>query len=74
MKKLKGSENDYDSLKYDPDKMKQKKMEDGAEVDYAESGYESAVNEMMSALEAKNPKSFKSALKSFIQMCMNEYE
>ncbi len=69
MKKLKGS-NDYDSMKEEV--MKPKKMEDGAEVEYSENGYDSAVEEMMSALEAKNSKGFKSALKAFITLCMNE--
>lgn len=69
MKKLKGS-GDYDSMKEEV--MKPKKMEDGAEVEYSENGYDSAVEEMMSALEAKNSKGFKSALKSFITLCMNE--
>lgn len=70
-KKLNGS-GDYESMKEEV--MKPKKMEDGAEVEYNESGYDSAINDFISAVQAGNSKGAKSALKSFIQMCMNEYD
>jgi hypothetical protein len=39
-----------------------------------DSGYDHAVSAMMSAFERKDKDEFKSALKSFIKMCLHEKE
>lgn len=44
---------------------------DGVEQD-SSMGLESAADEIMSAVESKNPKALVSALKSFMEMCDNE--
>jgi hypothetical protein len=54
--------------------LKEKEMEDGAEVERSEHGLESAVDEIMTAFEAKNKYQLKSALRSFITMIMHEYK
>lgn len=43
----------------------------GDEVDH-DMGYESAAEEMIQAIHSKDAKALKSALKSFISMCMDE--
>jgi len=67
MKKMKGSDMEQEH------RSESSKNEYGEEVDYSQ-GYEMAVEEMMSAMESKDRSKFKKALKSFIDMCMDEYE
>ena len=48
-------------------------VEESGEDDYG-IGYDSAVEEMFSAFESKDVSGFKEALKSFIQLCVDEEE
>lgn len=65
MRRMKGSDS------YNVEKAPTNEM--GDEVDYG-MGLESAAEEMIIAMERKDPKGFKTALKSFIEMCMDEEE
>lgn len=40
----------------------------------ASAGHQAAAEEILAAIESKDAKSLMSALKSFISMCMDEYE
>lgn len=46
-------------------------VEEAGEDDYS-IGYDSAVEEMFSAFESKDVSGFKEALKSFIELCVDE--
>jgi hypothetical protein len=70
-KKLSGS-SDYDSMKEEV--MKPKKVEDGAEVEYNQNGYDVAAEELISSIKSGDAGALKSALKSFITLCMLEEE
>lgn len=48
-------------------------MVDGAEQDL-EPGLDTAAEEVLAAVEAKDAKALKAALRSMVQMCMDEYE
>lgn len=71
-KKIKGSDS-YDNLKSENESYKEVQSKDGAEQDYND-GLEQAADEMIQAMQSKDVKSFKSSLKSFVQMCMDEME
>lgn len=45
----------------------------GDEMD-SSAGLDAAAEEVLQAIQAQDPKSLKSALKSMIEMCMDEYE
>lgn len=47
------------------------KSDDGAEMD-SSMGYMAAAEEMMKAIESKDPKMLMSAVKAFVDMCMDE--
>lgn len=47
--------------------------QDGAELD-SEPGLDAAAEEMLAAIEAKDPAALKAAVRSMVQMCMDEYE
>ena len=66
MKKKLGDRDSYE--------LKEKEMEDGAEVERSQHGLESAVDEIMTAFESKNKMQLKSALRSFITLIMHEYK
>lgn len=53
------------------EEMSEAPMQDGAEVD-ASAGYDSAAEEMLAAIESKDPAALKEAIRSMVQMCMDE--
>lgn len=58
----------YEDMMPFKEEMREKEMEDGAEVDMSESAMDSALDSMISAIESKDKSSLKSALKSIISM------
>jgi hypothetical protein len=75
MKKNMKNSSSYDDMKEtNASGLYEKKMKDGAEIEHSQHGLDSAVEEMMSSLEAKNTPAFKTALRSFISMIMHEYK
>ena len=71
MKRMKGSEDM--SPNFGNETAEPVHMKDGAEQD-CEAGYEACVTDMMSAFKENDKSKFKSSLKSFISMVMDEGE
>ena len=55
----------------DSEKSEDFEVEESGEDDYSV-GYDSAVEEMFSALDSKDVSGFKEALKSFIELCVDD--
>jgi CRISPR/Cas system CSM-associated protein Csm2 small subunit len=68
VRKMNGKEGDYESLKAEnADTMKHVPNKDGAEQD-SSSGLSACVDKMMESFDSKDKESFKAALRSFIEM------
>lgn len=71
VKKLGKPDSDYESLKRENESKYEPKEDSSTEKDF-KSGLDAAANKMLEAMESKDVPSLKEALRSFIEMAMQD--